>query len=334
MEQLDLRLVRYFIAVAQELHFGRASKRLHIAQPSLSQQIRRLESQLGVALFTRTSRRVELTAAGAALLRDGDRLLRHAERTVAATRKASDDTLTIGFYGSAATALLPPTLKAFAHTHPSTQVTIRELLFGSLDDLTNGTVDLAFTRLTADQVADLPVHLLELSREPRMLALPRSHRLADRSELSLSELDQEAFVVNPAARDNALARWLTEQHRHGLRGRITAEARSVTELLAMVAAGTGVTLVPAAVAHHHQPPEITYVPVPDAEPAVVSLAWAAGSLRPSGEAFIQTARAQASDRQREAAGLSDRAPRPQAAEIGQTGDPRPRPSPTPPGRAA
>lgn len=297
MEQLDLRLVRYFVAVAQELHFSRAAKRLHIAQPSLSHQIRRLESQLGVELLTRTSRRVELTPAGAALLRHGERLLRRAERTVSATRKASDETLAIGFYGSAATVLFPPTLKEFARTHPSTKVTIRELLFGSLDDLTNGAVDLAFTRLTADQVRHLPVRLIQLKQEPRLLALPRTHRLAERRELSLSELDQERFVVNPAAREGALVRWRSEQHRHRLPGRITAEARSVTELLAMVAAGAGITLVPAAVAHHHQPPDITYIPVPDAEPAVVSLVWGAGSLRASVDAFIQAAREQACEQQ-------------------------------------
>ncbi len=119
MDQLDLRLVRYFVAVAQELHFGRAAQRLHIAQPSLSQQIRRLESQLGVALFTRTSRRVELTAAGTALLRDGERLLLQAERTVAHTRQASDDTLTVGFYGSAATARAAAPHPHCLHRHSS-----------------------------------------------------------------------------------------------------------------------------------------------------------------------------------------------------------------------
>ncbi len=293
MEQLDLRLVRYFVAVAQELHFGRAAQRLHIAQPSLSQQIRRLESQLGVALFTRTSRRVELTAAGAALLRDGERLLRHAERTVTNTRKASDDMLIVGFYGSAALALLPPTLKAFTATHPSTRVTVRELLFGSLDDLTNGTIDIAFTRLEANQVEHLPVCLIQLSQEPRVLALPAAHRFADRTGLTMSELKHESFVVNPAGPENALARWRGEQRRHGLPGRIAAEARSVSELLTLVGAGTGIALVPAAIARHHDIPAITYVPVTDADPAVVSLAWAAGSLRPNGEAFVHTARAQA-----------------------------------------
>ena len=105
-----------------------------------------------------------------------------------------------------------------------------------------------------------------------------------------------------------LLEWLNE-HESGF----SAEAHSVTELLAMVAAGTGITLVPSAIAHHHQPPDIIYVPVPDAEPAVVSLAWAAGSLRPSGEAFVQTARAQARETQPEAADRSDRPAWPQAA---------------------
>ncbi len=139
------------------------------------------------------------------------------------------------------------------------------------------------------------MRLIQLAQEPRLLALPRAHRFADRTSLTMSELAHESFVVNPAARENALARWRSEQRRHGLPGRIAAEARSITELLTMVAAGTGVALVPATIARHHDLPEITYVPVLDADPAVISLAWAAGSLRSSGEAFVETARAQARD---------------------------------------
>jgi DNA-binding transcriptional LysR family regulator len=282
MDQLDLRLVRYFVTVAEELHFGRAAERLHIAQPSLSQQIRRLESQLGVALLTRTSRRVELTKAGAALLRDGEQLLQQAQRTMQTVRRTADDTLAVGYYGTAASRLLPGTLAAFGERRPSTIVSVRELLFGDLDDLITGGVDLAFTRLRADQVRDLPVTVAELASEPRVLVVGRSHRLADR-----------IFLVNPATDQNAMERWKDEQRRHGLPGRIAGKARSVTELLTLVAAGTGITLVPVSVARQHRPPTITYVPVTDAEPAVISLVWPTGTLSPSAEAFIHAAQAQA-----------------------------------------
>jgi DNA-binding transcriptional LysR family regulator len=293
MDQLDLRLVRYFVTVAEELHFGRAAERLHIAQPSLSQQIRRLESQLGVALLTRTSRRVELTKAGAALLRDGEQLLQQAQRTMQTVRRTADDTLAVGYYGTAASRLLPGTLAAFGERRPSTIVSVRELLFGDLDDLITGGVDLAFTRLRADQVRDLPVTVAELASEPRVLVVGRSHRLADRISVSLRELEKDSFLVNPATDQNAMERWKDEQRRHGLPGRIAGKARSVTELLTLVAAGTGITLVPVSVARQHRPPTITYVPVTDAEPAVISLVWPTGTLSPSAEAFIHAAQAQA-----------------------------------------
>ena len=106
--------MQYFVAVAEELHFGRAAERLHIAQPSLSHQIRRLEQQLGVTLLDRTSRRVELTDAGRALLAEGRRLLLPSERTVRLVRSASTGTLTVGFFGSAASAFLPILIRSFA----------------------------------------------------------------------------------------------------------------------------------------------------------------------------------------------------------------------------
>jgi DNA-binding transcriptional LysR family regulator len=293
MDQLDLRLVRYFVAVAQELHFGRAAERLHIAQPSLSQQIRRLESQLGVALLTRTSRRVELTTAGVALLRDGEELLQQARRTVQTVRRTADETLAVGYYGTAASRLLPGVLAAFEERRPSTTVSVRELLFGDLDDITGGNVDLAFTRLRTDQLAHLPVTAVELASEPRVLVVARSHRLAGRISISLRELEDDRFVVNPGTGPNALGRWKDEQRRHGLPGRIAGRARSVTELLTMVSAGIGITLVPVSVARQHRPPTITYIPVTDAELAVISLVWPTDALSPSAQAFVEAAQEQA-----------------------------------------
>jgi DNA-binding transcriptional LysR family regulator len=288
MERLDLRLVEYFVAVAEELHFGRAAERLHIAQPSLSQQIRRLEQQLGVTLLERNSRNVRLTRAGEAFLREGRRALAQAQRAVSATRAAGAELLTVGFYGSAGRALLPGVLAAFHERQPVTDVSVREILFGSIEEILDGKVDLAFTRLLPGQT-ELDVEVI--ATEPRLVALANTHPLAMRETLTFADLRGESFIVNPmVSHGGPPARWLAEQRRHGLPGRVAAEARSPQEILALVGAGRGVCLVPAAAALHDRRPDVTYVPVTDAEPAVVSLACLPGRASPTVKAFVATAR--------------------------------------------
>jgi DNA-binding transcriptional LysR family regulator len=281
-------LVQYFVTVAEELHFGRAAERLHIAQPSLSHQIRHLEQQLGVTLFARTSRRVELTPAGRALLAEGRRLLTQSQRAIRVTRDAGSDRLTVGFYGSAASALLPSLLRVFSDEHPNVEVSVRDLLLGRIDDILAGNVDVAFTRLLPGQ-AEVEVEVL--AREPRLVALPATHALADRGSLTFPDLEQESFITNPAVEATSPPRrWLTEQARHGLPGRVAAEAASVQEILTLIASGRGVSLVPASVAAHYPRADVSYVEVSDADPAVVSIAWPHAPLRPIVQAFIETAR--------------------------------------------
>ena len=280
--------MQYFVAVAEELHFGRAAERLHIAQPSLSHQIRRLEQQLGVTLFDRTSRRVELTDAGRALLSEGRRLLAHSERTTRLVRSVSAERLTVGFYGSAASALLPDVLRGFTEERPSAEVSVRELLLDQIDELLAGGVDVAFTRLLPGQAE---VELEVIARESRVVALRASHPLSGRATLEFNDLREESFITNPVVEASAPPkRWLAEQARHGLPGRIAAEAASVQEILALVAAGKGVCLVPASVAQHCPRADVVYVGMSDADQAVVSLAWPRGDLRPIVGAFIEATR--------------------------------------------
>lgn len=286
------------MAVAEELHFGRAAQRLHIAQPSLSHQIRRLEQQLGVLLLRRTSRRVELTGAGQVLLEEGRRLLAEAQRVLAITRDADSQPLTIGFYGSAAAPLLPRVMRAFTDDHPSADISLRELRFGRLDELASGAVDVAFTRLLPGQVA-AEIEVEVLTHEPRLVALPAGHPLAVRTSLRFAELRGETFITNPAVQEADPAhpaRWLSEQQRHGLPGRVAATVGSIQELLTLVAAGRGVSLVPAPVARLSPHADVVYVAVSDADPAVVSLAWRSRPLPPIVRAFIATARRLAGDR--------------------------------------
>ena len=281
--------MEYFVTVAEELHYGRAAERLHIAQPSLSHQIRRLEHQLGVTLLDRTSRRVELTDAGRALLSEGRRLLTNSERAIRMVRSASTETLTVGFYGSAASTLLPDLIRSFGEEHPNVEITVRELLLDRIDELVAGGVDVAFTRLLPGQAE---VELEVISSELRVVALPLSHPLAGRTAVSFEDLRSERFITNPVvdASDPPM-RWLAEQARHGLPGRVAAQAASVQEILTLVAAGKGVCLVPLSVAWHYPRADIGYIRVKDADPAVVSLAWPPGGVRPIVEAFIQMTKA-------------------------------------------
>jgi DNA-binding transcriptional LysR family regulator len=289
MERLDLRLIEYFVAVAEELHFGRAAERLHIAQPSLSQQIRRLETQLGVTLFERNSRNVHLTAAGEALLREGRKALSQAQQTIHAARAAAAASLTVGFCGSAASAVLPDVLRAFAHREPSVTVTVRELPLGSIDAILSGEVDIAFTRIVPGQT-ELEVELL--AHEPRLVALAAAHPLASREAVKFADLSEDSFITNPIQQSDGPrpARWLAEQRRHGLQGRVAAQSTGLLEILTLVAVDRGVCLVPAVVAQDYPRDGVVYIPVEDADPAVVSIAWRPGGVSSVLTEFIETVR--------------------------------------------
>ena len=241
-----------------------------------------------MTLLDRTSRHVELTEAGHALLSEGRRLLAHSERTTRLVRSVSAERLTIGFYGSAGSALLPNLLRSFGEERPSADVSVRELLLDQIDELLTGGVDVAFTRLLPGQAE---VELEVVAREPRVVVLPASHPLAGRTILRFNDLREEGFITNPVVEASAPPkRWLAEQARHGLPGRVAAEAASVQEILTLVSAGKGVCLVPAAVADHYPRADLVYVEVSDADPAVISLAWPRGGLRPIVGAFIELTR--------------------------------------------
>ncbi|MBV8221087.1 MAG: LysR family substrate-binding domain-containing protein, partial [Solirubrobacterales bacterium] len=184
------------------------------------------------------------------------------------------------------------TLREFGERQPAYTVTVRELPLGHLDDILNGDVDVAYTRLLPGQAA---LETEVLLSEPRVVALPTAHTLAARSSLTFADLSDEAFITNPIdqADGDRPPRWLTEQRRHKLRGQVATRATSLGEILTLVAAKRAVCLVPLTVARHYPRSGVTYVPVIDADPAVVSLAWRADS--PALAPFIDTARRVASN---------------------------------------
>src|SRR5579871_1682031 len=198
---MELRHLRYFVAVAEELHFHRAAQRLHISQPPLSQQIRALERELGVSLLSRNRRRVALTAAGAAFLDDARAILTSVERAADRARgiaRGSQGTISIGFVGSAMfSPTLPNILREFHDGHPDVELVLRELpTSAQLAALAGGEIDVGVIRGPIDLAElDGQLELMTIQREHLVVAVPAEHPLAARRRLRAEELRGESFVV-------------------------------------------------------------------------------------------------------------------------------------------
>jgi DNA-binding transcriptional LysR family regulator len=284
---VELWQLRYVIAVADELNFTRAAARLHISQPALSTRIRELEARLGVALFERTSRRVSVTPAGALLAERGRALLEDAASAVAAARNAATaaPVLRVGVLGTSGAVLFPLVAERVAALQPQAVLEPRQL---ARPDDVDGTIDVAFTRLEHDE-SDL--QLAPLLRERRVVALGARHPLAGRDEVRLADLAGESFLTqrldsNPRFRE----RWLEEQRRAGLDGRISQEVVNAEELFALLTAGRGVCLVPATAARYYARPGLAYVAVADADSVPIALAWRAGADQPLLRLVVDAAR--------------------------------------------
>jgi DNA-binding transcriptional LysR family regulator len=279
---IDLRRLRCFVAVAEELHFGRAARRLNMTQPPLSVQIRELEREIGAPLLTRTQRRVELTAAGATLLAEARRLLAQADAAIERTRRSARGELghlTIGFVSTADYSLLPPLVRRFRARHPGIGLTLRELTGDrQLEQLAQGGLDLGlmYGPLQASGLVGRTV-----LRERLIAALPAAHPLARRRAVAATALRDDGLILFP----RALAPGLYDQaigicQRAGFAPRIVQEAVQMQTILGLVAAGLGAALVPACMALLKRP-DVAYLPLAPAGPQVETIAvWRAGDASP------------------------------------------------------
>jgi DNA-binding transcriptional LysR family regulator len=252
---VELRHLRYFVAVAEERHFGRAARRLHIAQPPLSQQIRVLERDLGVTLLHRTSRRVLLTDAGLAFLVEARATLAQADRAIQAASRAAGGQigqLIIGHMASAELNVFPRLLPVFRNRCPG--VELRFQLLGvseQFEMLRAGEIHVGFLRLPA---TDRTLTVKPLVREPLVVALPERHRLAQGRSLSLRALCGERLLLFPRAHAPGYYDLLIAICRQaGLETMIVQETRHLHTLLSLVATGHGVSLVPKCVARLARP---------------------------------------------------------------------------------
>jgi DNA-binding transcriptional LysR family regulator len=294
---VELRHLRHFVAVAEELSFTRAAARLHIAQPPLSTQIRKLETALGAPLFDRSGRTVTLTTAGTALLPEAQRLLVQTERALAAVRRIGAGEvgqLTVGFVPSAADSVLPGYLRAFRERHPDVELYLREMRPDALvRAVLDGGVDLCFLYLP---FAHPELEVRTVAEQPLQLAVPAGHRLAGRSAVAVAELADEPFVMPAQYRMPGLHAQVTEACRAaGFAPRaVQKDVWLIQTIVGLVAGGIGVALVPAA-AEQAGRAGVAYLrlrrPVPHVRLGAV---WRRDGLSPTGARFRDVVTAAAS----------------------------------------
>ncbi|GGK95632.1 LysR family transcriptional regulator [Sphaerisporangium melleum] len=269
---LDLRKLRYFAEVAEQLHFGRAAERLHVSQPVLSRQISRLEREIGTPLLERSSRQVTLTAAGRQLLEETRTLLAASAAARERVRAAGQGTpvLTLGFMAGIP---INPVICAFQAAHPGVTVELRRLdWYDQAELILDGSVDLAYVR---PPLVERGLRLRPLYAEPRFAVLPAGHRLAGAPSLRIMDLAGDPVVMHRDAIPAWDAFCNTDPRpdgRHPIAGPVI---RSMDEKLEHVAAGRAITFLPASAATHYARPDTVAVPVTDIPPHPVCLAWSA-----------------------------------------------------------
>lgn len=273
---MELRYLNSFVAVAEELHFGRAARRLQMAQPPLSQQIRQLEKELGVQLFERSTRSVRLTSAGEAFLGPVRTVLEDldiATRVAKAAGRGEYGRVSVGFAGASSHASLPRLTRAVRAAHPGIELVMRGQTYANraLARVADGTLDLGFVRLPVTQPG---VGHRVIAQEELVCALPSDHRLARREQIDVADLADEPFVSFPARTGSSLRdETVRTCEAAGHNPRIVQEAPDSYTILALVAMGVGVTLTLTSCMHIQQT-GLVYRPL--AGPPVVlraALAW-------------------------------------------------------------
>lgn len=277
------RDLRYFVAVAEELHFTRAAERLFVSQPALSKQVRMLERQLGAPLFERHPQGVKLTPVGAALLPYARQVLAAWDAAWVSVEQARSEqraTLVIGMSTSPGRGgLLPAIRSRFAAAHPEARVNLHQV---GWDDATaglaDGTTDVAFVWLPVP--APERYAWIVVAQEPRLVAMSSAHRLADRDELDFAELLDEPFLALPARAGPLRDHWLAIEARDGSPPRIGAEIASTGEAYEALVDGQGICLLAAGNAPLVALDGVITRPVRGLSPSQLALAWRAGDMRP------------------------------------------------------
>ena len=283
---LDLRKVRYFVVLAEELNYRRAAERLHVAQPVLTRQIRSLERDLGAQLLERGRAGTRLTDAGRQLLTDAQGLLADAQATRRRVARLGTTmrTFTIGFMPGLT---VTEPAQAFAASHPEVIVNVlRTDWTDQVQVLHDGRVDIGYVRMPIDLTA---LSSWLLFTEPHVAVVPVAHRLAGRDRVSVHELVGERLLQH----SNAAPEWAADLHNAPLV--VAREARSIEEKLEWVAAGEGFSVVPQSVATYYQRADIAWMVLTDVAPNEVRLAWPTAQHGQLIEDYLAAARSTVTD---------------------------------------
>jgi DNA-binding transcriptional LysR family regulator len=293
---MELRHLKYFIAVAEELHFARAAGRLHIAQPSLSKQIKQLEQELGFPLFYRTKQRVELLDAGHVFLYEAHRILRQAENAVESARRThtgQSGRLLIGFSASATLEVLPKVLRKYLELYPNVTVELSEMTTIRATELVLDS-PLSVGLLRSPSLLNKELFSIEtILREPFVVAVPDSHPAAKQDSVRIKTLAGEPFIVPPRQPGwdyaDAIFQILRE---NAVEPRIVQEARQALAVVSLVAGGLGVALVPASFSNVRLP-GVTYRPIKGRSLTTdLAMVWKRNSRASTLRVFLDVVRAE------------------------------------------
>ncbi|GHO70677.1 LysR family transcriptional regulator [Ktedonobacter sp. SOSP1-52] len=296
---MELRHLRYFIVVAEELHFSRAAEILHMAQPPLSQQIQNLESELGIPLLIRTKRSVQLTPAGKAFLVEAKKVIAQTERAIEAAHQAYNGLLGqlhIGFVGTAMAEILPTILKAFRERYPMITTKLQNLVTtDQVQALREGLIEVGFIH---PPILDTTLKLEVIGREQLVAVLPADHALASQKSIDLAQLRDELFVLYPRAWNIGLFDQIISLcQQAGFSMRLGQEALGWESIISLVAAGFGVSIVPAS-SRLLRSLDVAYLPLQGTTPTFdLALAWLPDNTSPLLHNFLQIARETAQARQ-------------------------------------
>jgi len=298
---MELRHLRYFTAVARERHFRRAAERLGISQPPLSQQVRALESELGVELLRRTRRRVELTSAGTVFLARAERILQDVEAAATDARRAQQGVLgklAIGFIGSSAFSILPGILSSFRARVPDVELELVQMeTAGQVRALEEGAIDVAVVR---PPVGDARIAVQTIYREKLVVALRESHPFATRRSLAMRDLAGEDFILFPPQAGMMFYNMVHSLcERAGFVPRVVQMASPMQTVIGLVSAGIGLTVVPQSVRQLHAP-GVIYVDLTDrGARADIALAWRKSDQSDILRVFVALAKSTAAQRMKQ-----------------------------------